>query len=163
MLADKGIDAVGVEPLARRLNVTKGSFYWHFKDRAALLDAMLDDWRRRATLHVIERIDHSGGSPLDRLRQLFKLPLTGSASRHGARVEQAIRFWARSDARAAAAIAEVDALRLSYIASQLRSGGVRPAEVEARAFLLYAYIQAEATLPNPQLKVRQACERLLLG
>ena len=43
-LADGGIDAVRVEPLAKALDITKGSFYWHFADRRALLDAMLGSW-----------------------------------------------------------------------------------------------------------------------
>ncbi|MGB9368496.1 MAG: helix-turn-helix domain-containing protein, partial [Xanthobacteraceae bacterium] len=43
-LADGGIDAVRVEPLAKALGITKGSFYWHFADRRALLDAMLESW-----------------------------------------------------------------------------------------------------------------------
>ena len=48
-----GIDAVAVEPLARRLGVTKGSFYWHFKDRRALLEATLEGWEREPTDAVI--------------------------------------------------------------------------------------------------------------
>ena len=44
MLGDAGLDGVRVEPLARRLGVTKGSFYWHFRDRQELLDVLLDLW-----------------------------------------------------------------------------------------------------------------------
>src|SRR3954452_16256300 len=43
-LAEGGIDAVRVEPLAKTLDITKGSFYWHFADRRALFDAMLASW-----------------------------------------------------------------------------------------------------------------------
>ena len=43
-LADGGVEAVRVEPLAKALDVTKGSFYWHFADRRALIDAMLTSW-----------------------------------------------------------------------------------------------------------------------
>src|SRR5215217_5141721 len=48
-MAEGGIDAVAVEPLARRLGVTKGSFYWHFKDRRALLEATLEGWEEEST------------------------------------------------------------------------------------------------------------------
>ena len=45
VLADKGLDGIRVEVLAKRLKVTKGSFYWHFKDRRDLLDAVLETWK----------------------------------------------------------------------------------------------------------------------
>ena len=51
-LADGGIDAVRVEPLAKALGITKGSFYWHFADRRALLDAMLDAWMPVSYTHL---------------------------------------------------------------------------------------------------------------
>ncbi|CAG0952441.1 partial Tetracycline repressor protein class A from transposon 1721, partial [Rhodocyclaceae bacterium] len=45
ILAEKGLDGIRVEVLAKRLKVTKGSFYWHFKDRRDLLDAVLETWK----------------------------------------------------------------------------------------------------------------------
>ena len=44
LIAEQGVSAVAVEPLARRLGVTKGSFYWHFPSRDALLQAALERW-----------------------------------------------------------------------------------------------------------------------
>ena len=61
LLADGGPDAVRIEPLAKSLGVTRGGFYWHFEDRAALLREMLDTWERAATDEVIERVEHKGG------------------------------------------------------------------------------------------------------
>ena len=52
-MAAGGLDAVAVEPLARRLNVTKGSFYWHFPNREALLKAALALWEQRETVDVV--------------------------------------------------------------------------------------------------------------
>ena len=63
-LADGGIDAVRVEPLAKALGITKGSFYWHFADRRALLDAMLDAWTRgphRGDPRAGDRARRAGG------------------------------------------------------------------------------------------------------
>jgi AcrR family transcriptional regulator len=48
-LARDGLRAVAVEPLAERLGATKGSFYWHFRDRSALLEAAVEHWERTAT------------------------------------------------------------------------------------------------------------------
>src|SRR5882762_3011292 len=74
LLVSGSIDSVGVEPLAKQLGVTKGSFYWHFKDRAALLAALLRTWKQRATLSIIERLEHSHISPIERLKHLISLP-----------------------------------------------------------------------------------------
>src|ERR671916_708238 len=68
-MAEGGIEAVAVEPLARRLGVTKGSFYWHFKDRRALLEAMLGRWERESTEAVISTT-RSISDPLERFVRL---------------------------------------------------------------------------------------------
>jgi AcrR family transcriptional regulator len=61
-LAAGGPDAVRVDRLAQTLHVTRGGFYWHFEDRAALLDAILDAWERRSTDEVLERVERESGS-----------------------------------------------------------------------------------------------------
>ena len=58
VLAEGGIDAVRVEPLAKALNITKGSFYWHFADRRALLDAMLQSWMEGRIAAIREQTVH---------------------------------------------------------------------------------------------------------
>ena len=56
-LARDGLRAVAVEPLAERLGATKGSFYWHFRDRNALLEAAVTHWERTATDDLIARLE----------------------------------------------------------------------------------------------------------
>src|SRR4051795_8563186 len=68
-LAAGGPDAVRVEPLAKALGVTRGVFYWHFEDRRALLEAMLETWERRSTDEVLERVEREGGDPRDKVRR----------------------------------------------------------------------------------------------
>lgn len=70
-LAEGGVRAVAVEPLAARLGASKGSFYWHFGSRADLVDAALQLWEQRSTLSVIEDLEASDESARVRLRQLF--------------------------------------------------------------------------------------------
>src|SRR2546429_7206445 len=72
-LAAGGPDAVRIEPLARALGVTKGGFYWHFDDRRALLDEMLDAWERVFIDEVIEQVEAKGGTAPARLKRLFAL------------------------------------------------------------------------------------------
>lgn len=163
-LSAHGIDGVRVEVLAKRLSVTKGSFYWHFKDRDALLAAMLERWRRRATLSLIERLDRGGAAPVERLRELLRLPMRGERSLLAADIELAIRLWGRRDVRARAALEEVDELRLSYIAQLLMECGAPPALARARAILAYSYQRVGATLiPAEAGELIQQCEELLIG
>ncbi|MDP8985543.1 MAG: TetR/AcrR family transcriptional regulator [Pseudomonadota bacterium] len=163
VLAKHGIEAVRIEPLAKSLHVTKGSFYWHFKDRPALLVAMLQAWRQRATLRVIERMERGNEPPGDRLRQLLALPRRRSSSaRDGADVEAAIRLWGRSDAHAAKAILDIDRLRLGHITSLLESADDKPHRA-ARATLLYCLMLAQASIGSaldPEASAQ--CETLLL-
>lgn len=143
LLARGGVESVRIDELARVLGVTKGSFYWHFEDRAHLLRSMLEKWRRQATLAVIERVE-SSGAPAHRLRELLDLPVRASGAKRGKNLELAIRLWANHDPNAAAAIEEIDQHRLLYVASQLRANAVPEANVGARAFLLYAFVLAES-------------------
>ncbi|NIJ37716.1 AcrR family transcriptional regulator [Sphingopyxis panaciterrae] len=150
VLSEHGIDRVSVEPIAKRLGVTKGSFYWHFKDRDDFLEAILGHWRRRATLQIIERIERADESPRERFIRLMRLPFRGSSrSRRGAEIELSIRLWGRSDPRARAALTEVDQLRLSYIRQLLVAAGVSEVDAPARAIQAYSYMRVATTLIAP--------------
>jgi AcrR family transcriptional regulator len=163
VLARDGVDAVRVEPLAKQLGVTKGSFYWHFKDRAALLDAVLATWKQRATLAVIERIQRARSQPHEQLRALIALPRRGSRARNGADIESAIRFWGRRDPKAAAAVRDIDRQRLDHICSLVEASARGSADSAARAMLIYAFILAEASIgASIDSQVRAACERILV-
>ena len=80
-LADGGPDAVRIEPLAKALGVTRGGFYWHFDDRHALLDEILDGWERAAIDEVLERVERRGGDPRTKARRAGAL--TRASPRHG--------------------------------------------------------------------------------
>ena len=163
-LGTRGIDGVRVELLAKQLAVTKGSFYWHFKDRDALHEAMLTHWRRRATLYLIERLDRVAGSPEDRFRQLLRVPMHGRRAASAAGIELAIRLWGQRDERAKAALEEVDALRLQYISGLLSQCGVAESEARPRSILAYSYMRVAATLvPHDAEALIVDCENLLLG
>lgn len=167
LLVDKGIDAVRVDPLARQLEVTRGSFYWHFKDREALLVRVLHAWRDAATEQVIQRFEGQEADPRRLISELISLPFRGRAAQRAARVELAIRAWARRDALARRAVDEVDARRIAYIAQCFSALGFAMAEARARAFVLYGYEVAESLLSQQgnatQKKERRALiERLVV-
>ncbi len=162
ILAERGIDGVRVEILAKQLGVTKGSFYWHFKDRDALFEALLDTWRRQATLRIIARLDQTTQTAAGRLRQLLNLPFQGPRSEWGADVELSLRLWSRHDKRARAALAEVDQLRLRYIAGLLEDCGFSADAAKARAALAYSFIRVGTTLIEPKdPKTLEMCLSLL--
>lgn len=162
LLADGGIEAVKVEPLAKRLGVTKGAFYPRFPTRAALLDAMLDYWRQGSTLSVFDMFQAQAASAQDRLELLLYLPTRRPDARDRARLEMAIRIWGHSDPRADATMREIDTLRLKFIQTTLAEAGLPPLEAEARAFMLYAYVITDGTLPGDRSEaVREACRAFL--
>ena len=68
-----GPDAVRIEKLAQALGVTKGGFYWHFEDRPALLEEMLDAWERLVVDEAIDRVESEGGDARAKLRRLSAL------------------------------------------------------------------------------------------
>lgn len=168
VLVDRGIDAVRVDLLARELEVTRGSFYWHFKDREDLLKAVLNGWRDAATEQVIHRFEGRNADARALIAELISLPFRGRAAERAARIELAIRAWARRDALARAAVDEVDARRIAYIAQCFSALGFPIAEARARAFVLYAYEVAESLLARQgtaaQKKERSALlQRLVLA
>ena len=145
LLAEGGIDAVRVEPLAARLGVTKGSFYWHFKDRAALYAAILDHWRATSTADVITLLERQGGSAAERLRRLFA---TTVVDPRRPQLTTAIRAWARTDRLAAQAIAIADAERIAYVEGLLVEHGLTPGAAAVRARILYLTLMGSFALSS---------------
>jgi AcrR family transcriptional regulator len=132
MLAEGGVDAVRVERLARVLKVTKGSFYWHFKDRPALLAALLEAWQAEATTAIIARVEAGGGDAAARLRHLLAIVV-----RSDGRLDMAVRDWAGYDMAVRAAQDAVDRQRLGYVEGLFRDLGFPPAAALARARFAY--------------------------
>ncbi|MBB4266431.1 AcrR family transcriptional regulator [Roseospira visakhapatnamensis] len=155
MLAEGGVDNVRVEPLARRLKVTKGGFYWHFKDRADLLAVMLVRWRD-GRAEVITRHAQPGPDETaeDVLRRLLARYLNHPNPR-GAAIEMGVRDWARHDAEAAEAVAAVDHERLSRVVPLFEALGLDVDEAQARARLFYAYVFGQNLL-SPSTNAAEA-------
>ncbi len=146
VLVDHGIDNVRVDVLATQLSVTRGSFYWHFRDREDLLSRVLQSWRDRSTEQLTARLQGANRDPRVQLRDVLSLPFRGRAAARAARIELALRAWARHDAMARQAVDEADASRMDYIGSLLEAMGFPRAEARQRGFLLYSYLLAESQL-----------------
>lgn len=146
VLVDQGIDHVRVDVLATQLGVTRGSFYWHFRDREDLLRRVLLAWRNRATDALTKRLTVAQGDPHAQLRDVISLPHRGRAAVRAARIELAIRAWARRDAMAREAVDEADASRIDYHRQIFEALGFAPEEAKLRAFVLYSCEVAESLL-----------------
>ena len=134
-LAAGGPDAVRVEPLAKTLGVTRGGFYWHFADRRALLEAMLDTWERATIDEVIERVDGQGGDPAAKLLRLSGLTSSGVVA-----VDLAVRDWARREPPVAERLRRIDNRRMDYLRSLFRTFCPDADDVEARSLLYYSLL-----------------------
>lgn len=148
LLIHRSIDAVRVDVLAKNLNVTRGSFYWHFTDRDDLLTRLLLSWQEEQTEQVIARYRKQGVEAAALIHELVELPFHGRAAMKGASVELAIRGWARRDEMARKVVDVVDAKRLAYLDECFAQLGFPAQEAKSRAFLLYCYMQSESLFRN---------------
>jgi len=146
-----GVAQVRVEVLAKRLGVTKGGFYRRFKDRRALLDALLDTWSGGRIAAVEQQTALGNETAADRLKSVIRL--YSERANPGA---MAIRQWARSDAAAAAAVARVDAARLKNVAQLYARMGLGRDDAQAHAVLFYAFIFGQALIFPDQAPRRRA-------
>jgi AcrR family transcriptional regulator len=133
-LAAGGPDAVRIEPLAQGLGVTRGGFYWHFEDRQAFLEEMLDAWERRSTDETLERVESEGGDPRDKVRRAGMLTF----SRELLPIDLAVRDWARRDRSVAKRLRRVDNRRMEYLRSLIGSFCPDADDVEARSMLAFS-------------------------
>lgn len=140
-IAVGGIEAVAVEPLAVQLGATKGSFYWHFKSRAELLEAAMQRWETIATNHIIGQVS-TNPEPLDRLRHLLAL-IIGDAE--GNASEYAI-FGSVNDPIVAAGVARVNAARMNFLETTFVDLGFSRAVARTRARIAYSTYLGHITL-----------------
>ncbi len=131
-----GPEAVRIEPLARALGISKGGFYWHFRDRQALLEEMLDAWEHTWVDEVIETVEAKGGDARSRLRRLFALAAASGGDL--LKIELAIRNWARRDEAVAERLRQVDNKRMDYMRSLFGDISEDDDEVEARCLLAFS-------------------------
>ena len=132
MFEEGGVATVRIDPLAKRLGITRGSFYWHFENRAALLRAILDRWVERETERAIEANEKGGGPADERLLRLLRT----CASDDGG-LEMGMREWAVGDADARETVRRVDERRIDYMARLAGEAGVPDGEARQRARIAY--------------------------
>lgn len=131
-LAEGGLSAVAIEPLAAKLGATKGSAYWHFPNREALVRAALERWEVEQTDAIIARVELAE-DPREQLRLLFKAAF---ADPEASRVQLALHA-AATDPVVAPVLARITERRIAYLAQLCRGIGFRDEDAARRAALVY--------------------------
>jgi AcrR family transcriptional regulator len=125
-----GVDAVRVEVLARDLGVSKGSFYWHFRDRIELLDALLERWESETEWLIAGAGESRAGRSA--IVRFFELAIISPYP-----PDRQIFAWARVDAEIAHRVHQVELRRIEFLARELMAAGLDSDAARTRAELLY--------------------------
>lgn len=134
LLISEGIVEVKIDRIAKIAGVTRGGFYWRFKNRDDLLAELLQDWKSTNTnpyLAILQR----PGSPQDRLRALALMQI--AEADYSADYDRAVRHWAGLSAKVADAVREVDALRVQALNAVFLDAGFEADEALIRARVTY--------------------------
>ncbi len=154
LVAEQGVAAVAVEPLARRLGVTKGSFYWHFPSRDALLQAALERWEAIEQVSVFGSLE-AVPDPRERLRALFLL-VAREVKPH---IIYSELLKALDHPAVQPVINRVSQRRLDYLVASFRQAGLARTEAQHRARLAYSaylgFLQLALQLQQPRLQYEE--------
>lgn len=149
-LAGGGPERLRIMPIAQQLGVTKGSFYWHFRNLDDYQTALLAEWELCHTQDVIAYVDGVGGSGLAKLRTLMTATVAADA-----RLAQAIRRWASNHPKAREAQERVDQQRLRYVEGLLIAMGWPILEAQTLAHWLYCSLIGHFSLQGPPIGAAQ--------
>ncbi|MBW2207511.1 MAG: TetR/AcrR family transcriptional regulator [Deltaproteobacteria bacterium] len=137
-----GIDNVKVAPLATELGVTTGSFYWHFKNRQELLEALLKYWEYEMTDKAIEAAKRYEGSPTDRILFVMEKVMNNGLAHFDLPIWQ----WAQTDTIANRAFKRALKKRFSYATRMFSEAGFSREQAEIRGRMMVIYMMGESTL-----------------
>ena len=141
-LANAGPGALKVGPMAATLNVSRGSFYWHFQDNEDFRSQLLQHWQETSTDQIIDALDARPGDT-GRLRDLLH-----EAFGRQPKLDRAVRSWAAHDKDVASVVAAVDDRRITRVARLLADAGVDATRAAHRALFLYWAFLGQAAVAD---------------
>jgi AcrR family transcriptional regulator len=162
VLSESGIESVKIEKLARRLGVGKAGFYWHFRDRQALLDAILEHWASEYTAVVAVSPEINALPAAQRL-----LAISEAVSDYDlGHYDLVISAWARHDSKVAERLECTYKFRLKFVRKAFAELGFRGNDLEMRTRLFVCYVSNEASMfglcsSTKDRKIRELRTRLL--
>jgi AcrR family transcriptional regulator len=158
ILCEKGISGLKLAALTRRLHVSTGSFYHHFPDFEAYLNAVADHYTADQVRDALRQAAESAADPLDRLRRIRSISLKTRLFQ----LDSAMRVWAATDARAAATMRSAERIVLEFVARAFRDLGYARDEAALRARLLLSANVARIEAAAPPVGKRFFREALAL-
>ncbi|MFD1796415.1 TetR/AcrR family transcriptional regulator [Paracoccus aurantiacus] len=132
---DSGLDAVKIQPLAASLNLSRASFYWFFKDRKALLDALLEDWQAKNTGAFVAACDAYAESIAEAMLNL--IVVFHDEDLFEPQLDFAVRGWAHQSDEVMARVNQEDEVRLDAIKALFLRFGFDPGTADVRARAVY--------------------------
>ena len=139
MPRENGIGAVKVMPLAKKLGLTRTSFYWHFTDRDALLEAMIRRWEQKNTGNLINQTKGFAETITEAMLNVFDCWLDENL--FDARMDLAIRNWARNNSELQTRLDLADAKRAKALFDMFKKFGYDDAQAQARSMtVIYTQI-----------------------
>lgn len=134
-LLESGVDSVKILPLAKKLNLSRTSFYWFFKDREELLDALIARWREKNTGNLVKRTEAYAESLAEAMLNVFDCWLDKTL--FDSQFEFAVRSWALQSPEILAEVQQADQLRLEALTRMFMRFGLDEASADVRARTTY--------------------------
>ena len=134
-LLEGGVDAVKILPLAKKLKLSRTSFYWFFKDREELLAALIARWRDKNTGNLLRRAEAYAESIAEATLNVFDCWL--DTALFDAKFEFAIRSWALQSEEILGEVQSADNARLEALSRMFERFGHEPVAADVRARTLY--------------------------
>jgi AcrR family transcriptional regulator len=142
ILDTTGVQGLKIVILAEQLGVTSGSYYWHFKNRRELLDALLEYWELEMTNAAKKAALLFEGTPKERIWNLMEQVMTLGMANY----DLAIWHWAQSDSGAKKVFMRALDTRFTFAKWMFQEAGFSEIEAEARGRLMVVYMMGESTL-----------------
>lgn len=135
VLISQGAADVKVLSLGKKLGVSRSSFYWYFKDRKDLLQALLADWERRNTRSIVAKCDQPSANITEAVCNFFRCFIDEGLFDQG--LDFAVREWSRRDKAVRKLIDAADTVRIASITAMFQRFGYQAQDADARARILY--------------------------
>ncbi len=146
-LAHEGSGKLTIDSLVSALGVTKGSFYWHFRDREDFQRGLIDYWDRRFTQTVVDQVNTMADDPAERLWAIMKIVCNNKLARY----DVAVRAWVAEDKLLAPLVRKVDKLRLGFVRDLFQRLSFQGDDLEMRTRSFVTYVSLE-----PGISVKQS-------
>ena len=154
VLAAEGVGKLNIQVLAEAVGVSRGSFYWHFKDRDDFVHALLDYWHEQYTEPVPTMVEAAGGTASEKFRRFMQVIHENDL----ARFDMPIRSWAMQDPEIAKLLRRTDNFRLEFLRRLLAEIGFSGHELDIRARSCIAYVTMDKRLLDPGGAITSADE-----